>query len=276
MIRIAILDLYEGHANEGMRCLRQIVHQWSTDNAIQVQVEEFEVRQLLQIPDLSFDIYLSSGGPGSPLASEGLEWDNAYIDWLQKIERWNGNKANTRKKLVLFICHSFQIACRHYGIAAVTRRKSSAFGVFPTHLTPAGEKEQIFKGLNDPFYVVDSRKWQVVQPDAEKLRQMGAEVLCIEKDRPHVPYERAIMAIRFDPYMVGMQFHPEADAQGMSLHLQKEDRKRNVIKEFGEEKWRNMLEHLNDPDKIMWTYAHIIPNFLNKAVQMKNQFNEVQ
>jgi hypothetical protein len=28
-----------------------------------------------------------------------------------------------------------------------------------------------------------------------------------------------------------------------------------------------MLEHLNDPDKIMWTYAHILPNFLNQAVE---------
>jgi hypothetical protein len=26
-----------------------------------------------------------------------------------------------------------------------------------------------------------------------------------------------------------------------------------------------MIEHLNDPDKIMWTYAHLIPNFLNIA-----------
>ncbi len=266
MIRIAILDLYEGHPNEGMRCLRQIVQQWSATNKIPIHVEEFDVRLQLQIPDLSYDIYLSSGGPGSPLVSEGSKWDTAYINWLQDVEHWNKNALNTRKKYVLFICHSFQIVCRHFGIATVTKRKSSAFGVFPTHLTPAGENEEVFKGLNDPFYVVDSRKWQVVQPNHKKLKQLGAEILCIEKDRPHVPYERAIMGIRFDPYMLGTQFHPEADAQGMSLHLQKEERKKSVIKEFGEEKWRSMLEHLNDPDKIMWTYKHFIPNFLNSAL----------
>ena len=32
-----------------------------------------------------------------------------------------------------------------------------------------------------------------------------------------------------------------------------------------------MVEHLNDPDKIMWTYAHILPNFLTEAVK---QFKE--
>jgi hypothetical protein len=29
MIRIAILDLYEGQPNQGMRCLREIINQWS-------------------------------------------------------------------------------------------------------------------------------------------------------------------------------------------------------------------------------------------------------
>jgi hypothetical protein len=27
-----------------------------------------------------------------------------------------------------------------------------------------------------------------------------------------------------------------------------------------------MIEHLNDPDKILWTYSHILPNFLDHAM----------
>ena len=54
---------------------------------------------------------------------------------------------------------------------------------------------------------------------------MGASILCIEKSRPHVPYERAIMAMRFNEYMIGTQFHPEADAAGMSIHLQTEEKR---------------------------------------------------
>jgi len=95
---------------------------------------------------------------------------------------------------------------------------------------------------------------------------MGGEILCIEKSRPHVPYERAVMGIRFNEYMIGTQFHPEADAQGMSLHLQTEERKKTVIENHGEEKLASMLEQLNDPDKIRWTYAHVLPNFLNNAI----------
>jgi hypothetical protein len=66
--------------------------------------------------------------------------------------------------------------------------------------------------------------------------------------------------------MIGTQFHPEADASGMSMYLQREDKKATVIENHGEEKWQNMLEHLDDPDKIVWTYSHILPNFLNHAV----------
>jgi len=82
-----------------------------------------------------------------------------------------------------------------------------------------GSADPLFEGLNDPFYGVDSRDYQVVQPNSQKVRQMGGEILCIEKERPHVPLERAVMAIRFNPYMVGTQFHPEADAEGMSMYL---------------------------------------------------------
>ena len=38
----------------------------------------------------------------------------------------------------------------------------------------------------EPFYAVDSRDWQVVQPNMEAMQNLGAALLCIEKDRPHV------------------------------------------------------------------------------------------
>jgi len=268
MVRIAILDLYEGQANQGMRCLREIIQQWSAFYNITTQLDEFEVRLQQQVPGLSYDIYISSGGPGSPLESEGSEWEAAYFNWLQQVEAWNNNPSNPHKKSVFFICHSFQLVCRHYGIGEVTKRKSTAFGVFPVHVTLEGQKDKVFAGLNDPFYVVDSRDWQVTDPDFRRLKELGAEILCIEKYRPHVPYAQAIMGIRFNDYMVGTQFHPEADALGMSLYLQTEEKKKTVIENHGLEKWQSMVEQLNDPDKIMWTYSHILPNFLNEAVKL--------
>lgn len=271
-IRIAILDLYEGHENQGMRGLRGIIKNFGEQNNVHIESAEFDVRLKNEVPDTSFDIYFSSGGPGSPTDSKGLEWDNKYFEWLQKMEDYNHDPANSQKKFIFFICHSFQLACRHFKIANITKRRSTAFGVFPVHLLEAGKNEPVFEGMTDPFYAVDSRDFQVVQPDEKRLKELGAKLLCIEKERPHVPYERALMGIRFTDYFIGTQFHPEADADGMSIRLKHEDKKKIVIENYGIEKWKSMIEQLNDPDKILWTHDHILPNFLNIAL---NTFQEV-
>ncbi|MCU0380830.1 MAG: GMP synthase [Chitinophagaceae bacterium] len=256
-----------------MRCIREILNQYGESNGLDLHWDEFEVRLQNQVPDMTYDIYISSGGPGSPLESIGSEWEKQYFHWLHQVERWNADAGNSLKKHVFFICHSFQLVCRHYKIAHVTKRKSTAFGVFPVHRLHEASDENVFAGLNDPFYGVDSRDFQVIQPNHNRLREMGARLLCIEKDRPHVALERAIMAVRFSDYMIGTQFHPEADAIGMSMYLQTEEKKKTVIESHGFEKWESMIAHLNDPDKILWTYSHILPNFLNEAVE---QFQEVE
>lgn len=264
-VRIAILDLYEGQENQGMRCIRALVKQWGSDNGFNVTVKEFDVRLKNEVPSTDYDVYISSGGPGSPLESVDSEWEKHYFNWLNTIEYWN--KSNFPKKHILFICHSYQLACRHYEIANVCKRHSTSFGVFPIHTTNEGLEEPVFEGLADPFYAVDSREYQVIEPNAAKLEEMGAKILAIEKERPYVPYERAIMAVRFNDYFIGTQFHPEADAIGMSLYLQRDDKKKTVIDNHGEEKWQSMIDQLNDPDKILFTYSRLIPNFLSLAVE---------
>jgi len=270
-IRIAILDLYDGHANEGMRCILDILQQSKDLHQIPLEWKIFEVRQKLEIPDSSFDLYISSGGPGSPTESEGSTWDTLYFEWLQSIVVWNNNVLNLRKKFVFFICHSYQLACRFFRIGQVTKRRSTAFGVFPVHMLENAASEPIFSGLNDPFYGVDSRDYQVIQPDIAAIHAIGAQMLCLEKERPHVELERAIMAIRFNPYMIGTQFHPEADPEGMSRHLLKEEKKSIVIQQHGEEKWASMIEQLNDPEKIKMTYSHILPNFILQSIAALQQ-----
>ncbi len=265
-VSAAILDLYEGKPNQGMRCIRTLLHDWAVTNDLELSVSEFDVRLRNEIPDTSFDIYISTGGPGDPLISRFEDWDIAWCRWVDGIERWNNNPSTTKKKHVLFICHSFQLASRYFNAGLVTKRKSTAFGVFPVHMLEAGQDDAVFEGLRDPFYAVDSRDHQVIQPNHELLNRIGARILCIEKSRPHVPYERAVMGIRFNDYMIGTQFHPEADAPGMSMYLRTEEKRKTVIESHGLDKLNSMLEHLEDPDKIRWTYAHIIPNFLNQSI----------
>ena len=266
-IRVAILDMYEGAENQGMRCLREILNQFAEIQSRELIRDEFNVRQLTELPDLSYDVYICSGGPGSPLDSEGSLWENAFFSWIKETEAFNNAEENIIKKQVFFICHSFQLACRYFDIAEVSKRKSTAFGVFPIHYLADANHDLIFAGLTDPFYAVDSRDYQVTKPKHNKLKKIGGKILAIEKMRPHVALERAIMSIRFNANMIGTQFHPEADAIGMSMYLQRAERKKIVVENHGEEKWKSMISHLSDPDKIVHTYEHILPNFLNNAVR---------
>jgi GMP synthase-like glutamine amidotransferase len=257
-VRIAVLDMYEGEPNQGMRCIREIVHHYAELHDLQLTYREFDVRQKNEVPGLNYDVYISSGGPGSPLEDKNNEWERPYFKWLEHVEE--------HKKHVLLICHSFQLACRYFEVGNVAKRKSTAFGVFPVHIVEPGQDEPIFSGLPDPFYAVENREYQVIQPDYKRLEEIGASILAIEKERPHVPLERAVMALRFNENMLGTQFHPEVEPEGMSSYLQRDEKKESVIQDHGIDKWESMISQLSDPGKISWTYSHVIPNFLDQAV----------
>lgn len=260
-LRLAILDLYDGTPNQGMRCIQEIVRRYETTTEWKV----FNVRGKAEVPDLSYDIYISTGGPGSPHSGDGI-WDAKFYNWIDQVWNWNLNPHNPRK-YVLFICHSFQMAVKHFKLAEVPLRKSESFGTFRCHLTDKGMKEPCFDGLPEPFFVADFRKWQVIQPDMQRFEELGAEILALEKIRPHVPLERAIMAIRFSKEMLGTQFHPEADPDGMLKHFMDPQRRENIIDEHSKAKYLRMIDHLNDSDKIGLTHDIVIPSFLERSIR---------
>ncbi len=272
-LSIAILDLYNGIPNEGMRCIQQILLQWQSTSGITVKYTIYDVRTAMKVPDLQYDAYISTGGPGSPLASEGSPWEIRYFDWVNKLHQYNLQAAPAAQKQAFFICHSFQLLCRFLQVGQVCKRKSTAFGVFPVHALQAAylQEEPLLAGLGNPFYVVDSRDYQVIGIDALHLESMGGKVLCIEKERPHIQLERAAMCIRFNAWFFGTQFHPEADAEGMRKYLLRDDKKAGIIAQHGVDKWQTMLDYLQDVDKIMCTYQQLLPNFLTSVVEAKRQ-----
>lgn len=259
-IRIAILDMYDGEANQGMRCIIDIINRF---NQI-VSFKIFDVRGKSELPEINkFDIYISTGGPGNPLEGDG-NWDLKYYDFIDELTVWNKEKAV--KKHVLFICHSFQMACKHFGLAEITKRKDTSFGVMKVHKTLESLNDPLYEGLPDPFYAVDSRDYQVVQPKLSMFKKKGAKIISLEKIRDHVQYERAIMAVRFSDYFVGTQFHPEADPMSFMAHLKKSEVREKIIKMKGRTKFRDMLEDFLDEEKIYKTNETLIPNFLRIAI----------
>lgn len=267
MLSVAILDMYKGEPNQGMRNIHQLLDTFALSHHISLRKHIFDVRAAHEIPNLDFDIYISSGGPGSPVDNEG--WEVAWKNLVEKIIAHN--RVETNKKWLFLICHSFQLMCYHFNLAMVNKRQSESFGIFPMHPTKQGKQHDLMKALPDPFYAVDSRKWQVIQPNLKALDEMGAKILAIEKHRPHVSFERATMAIEFTPEILGTQFHPEADAKGMLHYLGQNEKKELVIQNYGLNKYNNMVESLEDPSKIALTQQLMLPVFLKNALDKIKQ-----
>ena len=259
-IRIAVLDMYNGEPNQGMRCIIDIINRFNQIVTFQI----FDIRGKCEFPNIEkFDIYISTGGPGNPLEGDG-NWDLKYYDFIDQLTNWN--KEQKVKKHVLFICHSFQMACYHFGLAEITKRKSTSFGVMTIHKTEAGTNDPILEGLESPFYAIDSRDYQVVQPKLSIFSKKGAMIIALEKIRTYREYERAIMGVRFTEQFVGLQFHPEADALSFIANLKNAEKREKIIAMKGKSKFRDMLEDLLDEEKIYKTNETIIPNFLRIAI----------
>jgi homoserine O-succinyltransferase len=156
---------------------------------------------------------------------------------------------------------------RFFGLAEVVERHSESFGIFPVHKTEAGKADPLLQGLADPFYGSDFRNWQVIQPNRPQMKSLGAKILCIEKIRPHVPYERAIMAVRVSPEMVGTQFHPESDPASIRWHLHHPCEKGSHYRTVGMTKYRQMQRLGDNVDAVARTRKTIIPGFINSALR---------
>jgi len=266
MIKIATIDLYNNERNEGMRCIREIVSDvQNKNNGLEISYEVFDTRFKDEVPGLDKDIYISSGGPGSPFEGEGTKWEKDYFNLIQKI--WDNNQKNPeRKKYLFFICHSFQMMGRFFKFGTVSQRHSKSFGVMPFTLTKEGKADNIFKELSNPFYAADIRQFQVVEPNEKIIKELGAKILSYEIVDDNEQAEPALAAVRISEEIVGTQFHPEADPDSMLYHFKQDERKKQVIEKYGEKRYNEMIEILQRSDTIKKTRQTVIPSFLNQAI----------
>ncbi|MEJ7556775.1 MAG: GMP synthase [Pedobacter sp.] len=268
-VKVAVIDMNNGTANQGMRGIQEILLRYREEHDIDLSFDIFDLRQKGEIPDLSYDIYISSGGPGSPFDGVGTTWENDFFNLLTALENYN-KQTDSAKKYAFLICHSYQLGCRKFNVGEVIKRHSTAFGIFPVFLTDSGTSDLIYEGLGNPFYTVDSRDWQVVRVD-ESGDSPYTNVLALEKERPHVDLERCVMSVRFTNEIVGTQFHPEADPVGMKMYLLRDDKKQAIIENHGMEKYQDMLTSLDDTRKLQLTQTIILPRFITEAINALKQ-----
>ena len=265
-IKIATIDLYNNERNEGMRCIGEIVEETKNKfNDLDIFYNVHETRFKEDIPDIDSDIFISSGGPGSPFDGEGKKWEKDYFNLIDKI--YSHNQSNTdKKKYVFFICHSFQMMARFFEFGDVSKRNSKSIGVMPFEKTEAGNTNIILEKLPNPFYAADIREYQVTNPNKKIIDDIGVKILSYEMNDDNTEDETAIAAVKICNEIVGTQFHPEADPESMLYHFNKPDEKEQIVDIYGEEKYNRMLEILQEPNAVKQTRKTVIPNFLHQAI----------
>ena len=267
MIKIATIDLYNNERNEGMRCIREICSEAiAKNNEMEISYDVFDTRFKGEVPGIENDIFISSGGPGSPFEGEGTKWEKDYFNLIQKI--WDHNQSNPeKKKYLFFICHSFQMMGRFFKFGTVNQRHSKSFGVMPFALTEAGKSDDVLKDLPNPFYAADIRQFQVIEPDKKVITELGAKILSYEIIDDDEKAQPALAAVRISDEIVGTQFHPEADPESMLFHFKQDERKKQVVEKYGEERYFGMIEILKRPGTIQKTRETVLPSFLNNAIE---------
>jgi GMP synthase-like glutamine amidotransferase len=271
-VKITTIDLYNNEPNEGMRCIRDIVKEVSENYQFEISYDVYETRYKNVIPTLDYDIYISSGGPGSPFEGLNTQWEKKYFNLLESI--WNYNQRNSeRKKYIFFICHSFQMMARFFNLGEVNKRFINSFGIMPFAKTDEGASDLLLRDLSDPFYAADIRHWQVVNPNYETFEQLGAKILSWEIPEEENKDNPAITAVRISNEIFGTQFHPEADPASMLYHFRQPERKEYVVKRYSEARYFEMISWLKDPEKIIKTRQTILPCFLKNAIEELTSVN---
>ena len=270
-IKIATIDLYNNERNEGMRCIGEIAEETKKKfNDLDISYNVYETRFKENIPGMDYDIFISSGGPGSPFEGEGKKWEKDYFNLIGKI--YSHNQTNTdKKKYIFFICHSFQMMARFFEFGEVSKRNSKSIGVMPFEKTESGKADNILNRLTNPFYAADIREYQVKNPNRKVIDDIGAKILSYEILDDNAEGEPAIAAVKISNEIFGTQFHPEADPESMLYHFNRPDEKKQIVDTYGKEKYIQMLEIIQEPNAVKLTRKTVIPNFLNGAIDELNK-----
>lgn len=265
-IRLAILDMNNNVENMGIASIQRIADRFPL-----IDYEIFDVRSKNEIPGLDFDIYISSGGPGDPLETDGV-WDKAYFDLMDQL--WSHNLDQADKKFVFFVCHSFQMICHHLGIGTISLRRKESFGILPVDKTEEGVSDPLLMHLHSPFYGADFRKYEVIYPNPMRLMELKATITALENPDLDIDDNRALMAVRFSDEWFGTQFHPEAHPDGMLHYLRRPEKKEMILRNFGLKTYEEMMHNALHPERLTHTRDLILPVFIKDAMDKILAYSE--
>ena len=266
-LRVCIVDMNNGHVNQAMRCLRgqsaAFFERVKLHNPTLVcEVVEVSPRDTDAIVPRDCDLYLSSGGPGSPFDGDGTAWVADYGRFSDGVVE-SAIRDDADQHALFAICYSFELVVRHFRVAQVARRDERKFGVMPIYTTAEGQRHPLLTAFGDRLFAFEHRNWEAIDLDEARLRALGGALLARES-RDGVSKGRALLALEIAPGIETVQFHPEADRPGVMNWVARPEQAEAFKATYGELTYQAMLRTLDDPRRLARTYALVIPGWLHR------------
>src|SRR5215472_8131624 len=203
-LRLCLIDMNAGVPNQAMRCFRRILDGFmarvrKANPELPVEVRHVHPRNLGESPPADCDLYLATGGPGSPLDGYDDPWCTAYRSFLDDVVNEGARSSagtNGAGRSALLVCHSFEIAAAHLGVAHLQRRGVRKFGVMPVYPTELGMRSELLRAFGERFFAWEHREWEVVEVDEKKLSGLGGE-LWARESRDGLSKGEGLLAFRF-------------------------------------------------------------------------------
>lgn len=269
-VRVCLIDMNAGVKNEAIRCLhaamaifeRQLRYA-NPDVALAVTI--VSPRDKADAIPPGFDIYLSSGGPGSPFDSEGTPWGAQYATFLDSVYEAH-DKGRADAPALMPICYSFELIIMHFRVARLVPRAEKKFGVQPQYTTEAGRNHPLLAMFKDRIFAFEHRSWDALEPDAKLLAALSGAVLAAES-RPELHDKgESITSVHIGPGIESTLFHPEADRAGIHAWIDKPEQEAAFKEAYGTLTHERMMRTIAHPERIDRAHKEVIPGFLRRHV----------
>jgi homoserine O-succinyltransferase/O-acetyltransferase len=270
-LRLCIIDMNNGHVNQAMRCLRSLATNFFErvrlhNSTLECQLVEVSPRDTNNTVPTDCDLYVSSGGPGSPFDGDGTAWTEDYGRFSDGVIA-SASRGGPDQRALFAICYSFEMVVRHFKLAHIGPRSDRKFGVMPIYTTSEGQRHPLLAPFGDRLFAFEHRNWEAIDLDEARLRALGGALLARES-RDGVAKGRALLALDIGPGIEAVQFHPEADRPGVMNWVARPEQAAAFKATYGEVTYQAMLRTLDDPRRLARTYALVIPGWLTRRFNL--------
>lgn len=270
-LRICLVDMNAGYANQAMRCFRGLVGAFfervrAENPGLACEVSEVSPCDTGAAVPRGADLYISSGGPGAPEDGKGKPWLADYgsflDDFVERAARGEGDP-----QAYFGICFSFELLVYHFGVATLHPRAHRKFGIMPVYPTVDGQKHPLYGSFGDRLFAFEHRTWEVIDANASRLAELGGQVLARESRDGHSK-GRSIVSLSIGSAIEATLFHPEADRAGVMAWMARPEETAAFRTAYGEKTYQSMLRTVDDPARLARTYSLFVPGWLTRRFNL--------